>query len=77
MPCIPCAGSVRWEEPVATIPNLAIHLNREVNKGVPTRPNVDLLPLCAVVREQFEREGYLLRQLAGKARGRAERYFVI
>ena len=62
----PVRRLVRWEEPVATIPNLAIHLNREVNKGVPTRPNVDLLPLCAVVREQFEREGYLLRQLAGK-----------
>lgn len=62
----PVRRLVNWAEPVATIPNLAIHLNREVNKGVATRPNVDMLPVCAVVRDGFEREGFLIRRLAEK-----------
>lgn len=55
---------VSWDRPVLTIPNLAIHLNREVNKGVPTRANVDMLPLCRTVERQWSADGYLLRQVA-------------
>lgn len=55
---------VAWEEPVATIPNLAIHLNREVNKGVATRANVDMLPICRTVEAGWEKNGYLVGQLA-------------
>lgn len=57
---------IRWDEPLLTVPNLAIHLNREVNKGVTTRPNVDMLPLCRTVEEGFRKEGYLLEQMAKK-----------
>lgn len=63
-PMRPEARLVSWDEPVLTIPNLAIHLNREVNKGVATKPNVDLLPLCATVQENFSKNGYLLGKLA-------------
>ncbi len=65
-PLHPEARLVSWEEPVLTIPNLAIHLNREVNKGVATKPNVDLLPLCRTVEEGFNKDGYLLGKLAQK-----------
>lgn len=57
---------VSWDEPLLTIPNLAIHMNREVNKGVTTKPNVDTLPICHTVEKGFEKEGYLLTKLAQK-----------
>ncbi len=57
---------VSWQEPVLTIPNLAIHMNREVNKGVPTKANVDMLPLCRTIEDGFCKNGYLLNKLAEK-----------
>lgn len=57
---------VSWEEPLLTIPNLAIHLNREVNKGVPLKPHVDMLPICRSVEKNWEKDGYLLGKLADR-----------
>lgn len=57
---------VSWGEPLLTIPNLAIHMNREVNKGVPLKPNIDLLPLCRTVQSDWGKDGYLLGKLAEK-----------
>lgn len=57
---------VAWDEPLLTIPNLAIHMNREVNKGVPTKANVDMFPLCATVAQGWEKDGWLLGKLAEK-----------
>lgn len=39
---------VDFEEPVLTIPNLAIHMNREVNKGVELNRQKDMLPVAAI-----------------------------
>lgn len=55
-----------WDAPLLIIPNLAIHMNREVNKGVPYRANVDLLPICRTVQAQWEKDGYLVGKLAEK-----------
>lgn len=55
-----------WGEPVLTIPNLAIHMNREVNKGVATKANVDMLPLCRTIEDGFNKNGYLLGKIAEK-----------
>lgn len=65
-PMRPDVRLVSWNEPLLTIPNLAIHMNREVNKGVATKPNVDMLPLCRTVREGWSKDGYLLGKLAEK-----------
>jgi aspartyl aminopeptidase len=43
----PRAGLVNFARPVAQIPNLAIHFNREVNKGVEIPVHTALLPLVA------------------------------
>ena len=59
-PMRPARRLVAWDEPLAIIPNVAIHLNREVNKGVPTKPNVDMLPLCRTVQDAWEKKGYLV-----------------
>lgn len=36
------------KEPIVTIPNLAIHMNREVNKGVELNRQTDILPLIGL-----------------------------
>ena len=38
---------VDTKEPVALIPNVAIHMNRTVNSGMSYNAAVDLLPLCS------------------------------
>ncbi|MBR4309025.1 MAG: M18 family aminopeptidase, partial [Oscillospiraceae bacterium] len=57
---------VDWDENLMTIPNLAIHMNREVNKGVTVKANVDMLPICRTVEEGFNKNNYLLGKLAQK-----------
>ena len=44
---------VDFSRPVLTIPNLAIHMNREANKGVALNPQIDMLPLASLVEEQL------------------------
>lgn len=44
--------------PVAVIPNLAVHLNREVNKGVALNEQTELLPVI-FTGEKKEGEGFL------------------
>lgn len=65
-PMHPETRLVKWDRPLLTVPNLAIHLNREVNKGVAVRPNVDLLPLCRTVEKTWSKDGYLLGELAAR-----------
>ena len=44
----------------AIIPNVAIHLNREMNKGVEYNPQVDL---CAIIGQSDKNEDLLLKEL--------------
>ena len=71
-PMHPISREISWAEPLLTIPNLAIHLNREVNKGVATKPQIDMLPLCRLVEEKWEKNGFLLREMAKKLECEAE-----
>ena len=45
---------VDLREPVAVIPNVAIHLDRSVNEGKKINPAIDLQPLGAPLRERIE-----------------------
>lgn len=47
-----------------TIPNLAIHMNRGVNKGVELNKQVDMLPILALIPEEEKRTDYFLAFLA-------------
>lgn len=42
-----------------TIPNLAIHMNREVNKGVELNKQVDMLPILALIPDDFKNDYFL------------------
>jgi len=52
------------EKPILVIPNLAIHMNRNVNSGVELNRQKDILPLLSLVNEQFEKGQYLLKTIA-------------
>lgn len=60
----PAVRNVDLKRPLLTVPNLAIHMNREVNKGVEYKPQRDLLPLLGMLKEGESKEGYVRRLLA-------------
>ena len=47
------------KKPILLIPNLAIHMNREVNKGVELRKQVDMLPVYGTSNEELSKEAFL------------------
>ena len=57
---------IKIDEPLLTIPNLAIHQNREVNNGVKIDKQNDVLPVISLINKNFEREGYLERIILEK-----------
>lgn len=62
---------VNIDKDLLVIPNVAIHMNREMNKGVEYNPQVDMLPLFAGC-EEGGCKGMLLKQLAQEAGVEAE-----
>lgn len=54
----------RSERPILIIPNLAIHMNREVNKGVEIKNQVDLMPIADMLSGEQKDTAYFLNFLA-------------
>lgn len=56
-----------WKQPLLSIPNLAIHMNRNINTGVELNKQIDLLPLFSMSlltgNEQENFLSYLAEQL--------------
>ena len=64
-PLFPKSAFVNFNKPLLIIPNLAIHLNREINeKGIVLNRQKDMLPLMGIVKDTFEKDNYLLSLLA-------------
>jgi aspartyl aminopeptidase len=55
---------ININKPLMIIPNIAIHMNREMNKGVAIDNQKDLLPIIQTVSTGFEKENYLLKLIA-------------
>lgn len=49
---------INFEKPIFTIPNLAIHMNRELNKGYELNRQIDLLPIAGI-SSKYEKEWFL------------------
>lgn len=60
----PVMKLVDFERPVATIPNLAIHMNRKVNEGVELNKQSDMLPIIGLFEEGMNKDDYFLELLA-------------
>ncbi len=54
----------RSKKPVMTIPNLAIHMNREVNSGVELNKQVDMMPIMDMLSEEQKDTKYFMSFLA-------------
>lgn len=54
---------VDFNRPLMTIPNLAIHMNREVNKGIELNKQTDLQPILQYIKEEKDSR-YFLELLA-------------
>lgn len=63
-PFEPRLKAVDFHRPLLTVPNLAIHMNREVNKGVEYKPQRDLLPLLGMMLDGEGKEDYVKELLA-------------
>ncbi|MGO1369844.1 MAG: M18 family aminopeptidase [Senegalia sp. (in: firmicutes)] len=46
------------------IPNIAIHMNRKINEGIELNKQKDMLPLVSMINKEFEKENYLVKQIA-------------
>lgn len=55
---------VDFEKAVLTIPNLAIHMNRDINKGYTYNPQKDTLPLLGMLNENLEKNNLLINLIA-------------
>jgi len=55
---------VDLKKPLFIIPNLAIHQNREVNKGVELNRQTDMAPIVGMMEEMLNEEQYFLNYLA-------------
>lgn len=63
---------VRFEQPLMTIPHLAIHFNRSVNDGNPLSKQKDMLPVVGRLPEGEEARGWLTRRIAEKLEVKVE-----
>ncbi|MDF2951394.1 MAG: Aspartyl aminopeptidase [Anaerocolumna sp.] len=62
-PFHPIIKLVDVRRPVLTIPNLAIHINRDVNKGLELNKQMDTLPLMAMLNESINKDDFFIRFL--------------
>ncbi len=60
------------EKPLLIIPNLAIHMNRDVNNGVKINPQTETLPLLANINDKFEKGNFLVNLIGEKLEIEAE-----
>lgn len=60
----PRIRKIDLKRPVFTIPNLAIHMNREVNKGVELNKQTDMLPIAGCIPKEQREERFFLTLLA-------------
>ncbi|MGM9845096.1 MAG: M18 family aminopeptidase [Muribaculaceae bacterium] len=63
-PLRPIHRLVRFDEPLLTIPHLAIHFNRSVNEGNPLSKQRDMLPIMGRLSPDIEAKGYISRLIA-------------
>jgi len=63
---------VKIDRPLMVIPNIAIHLNREVNEGVALNKQKDMIPLLAMITDEMEKDNCLVNLMAKELKIDAE-----
>ncbi|MBK5239672.1 M18 family aminopeptidase [Clostridium sp.] len=57
---------VNINKPIMIIPNVAIHMNRDINTGIELNKQKDTLPLLSMVSEELEKNNYLMSAIASE-----------
>lgn len=57
---------IDFKRPLLTIPNLAIHFNRDVNKGVELNKQTELLPIIGMLKDELDKDSFFVSMLADK-----------
>ncbi len=57
---------VNINKPIMIIPNVAIHINRDVNAGLELNKQKDTLPLLSMVSDELEKNNYLMSAIASE-----------
>ena len=57
---------VDFKDPIAIIPNLAIHMNRDVNTGINLNKQKDTLPIVKIIEDQLDKN-YIKNMVAKQA----------
>ena len=65
---------VDFKRPLLTIPNIAIHLQKEMNQGVELNRQTQMIPLLGKLAESEKKEGYFANLLAEEMGVKAEEY---
>lgn len=55
----PAVKYLNVKKPVCTIPNLAVHLDRNINKGEELNKQTDLLPVIGVLKEELKADRFI------------------
>ena len=63
---------VDFARPLLTIPNLAVHYNREVNEGVKLTKQNDMLPLLGMINDKLNKDSYFMDLLAKEIKEKKE-----
>jgi len=63
-PMYPEEKLLNVHKPILIIPNLAIHMNRNVNQGVELNKQKDMLPLLTTVKDEIEKDNYFVNLIA-------------
>jgi len=63
-PLRPETRLLKIDRPILTIPNLAIHFNRQVNDGVKLSKQKDMHPVCGIVEDRLEAENLLINLIS-------------
>lgn len=61
---LPKPHIINVNKPLMIIPNLAIHQNREVNKGVELNRQIDMLPIATLIKEKSEQNNFLIELIS-------------
>ncbi|MDD7795020.1 M18 family aminopeptidase [Clostridium sp. 'White wine YQ'] len=63
-PLCPKVQFININKPILIIPNLAIHMNRDVNDGVKINRQKDTLPLISMINDELEKGNLILKLIA-------------
>ncbi|MBR4342191.1 MAG: M18 family aminopeptidase [Lachnospiraceae bacterium] len=63
---------VDFKRPLLTIPNLAVHYNRDVNDGVKLTKQNDMLPLLGMLDDKLNKNSYFVDMLAKEIKEKKE-----